>query len=400
MSPFVGFELGPESRVGELYDGRSLAYQMVDLTPYGDVPISFAELDADPDSDPYDPANLVEGRTGITVIGDLDWYAGTNPDRRKPLKVRLHSTCDQGDRRGMHICDCGGQLAGALELMTDEAEKGGVGALVYLPDQEARGLEYLRDNIEDETLAWLEKQFDLDLRTAPTVKAMINQLMTKRLADAANIDDVIARIKDKDSIDKQKQVSTFQACDFLRLPHDRRGFRRAGHALLDLFERYDLPAEMEIIGNNETKREAMEDIGFDVAQIPLVRDVRPENIVYLESKKEQAGHLFGEDLRDQLDVHDGSDRFPLPALNVYQGTALFVVPLHEKKGWHLFSTLRNRPRSFPKIHGPIFAGDEIVPFKWRPEMAAMIDQARDAREKLRQIIQDERRAREQLTSGA
>jgi GTP cyclohydrolase II len=54
------------------------------------------------------------------------------PDFAQPVPVRLHSACLTGDEFGSRRCDCGDQLALAVE------ELGG-GVILYLP-QEGRGL--------------------------------------------------------------------------------------------------------------------------------------------------------------------------------------------------------------------------------------------------------------------
>ena len=56
------------------------------------------------------------------------------PDFNKPVFVRLHSACLTGDLFGSLKCDCGDQLRGAVQAMTE----GDGGILLYL-DQEGRG---------------------------------------------------------------------------------------------------------------------------------------------------------------------------------------------------------------------------------------------------------------------
>ncbi len=57
------------------------------------------------------------------------------PDRGKPVLVRLHSACFTGDVLGSLKCDCGPQLRAALAQMGAE----GAGVLLYL-NQEGRGI--------------------------------------------------------------------------------------------------------------------------------------------------------------------------------------------------------------------------------------------------------------------
>jgi GTP cyclohydrolase II len=57
------------------------------------------------------------------------------PDLSRPTLVRLHSACLTGDAFGSRRCDCGDQLAAALERLA--ATRGGI--ILYLP-QEGRGI--------------------------------------------------------------------------------------------------------------------------------------------------------------------------------------------------------------------------------------------------------------------
>ena len=54
----------------------------------------------------------------------------------KPLLVRIHSECLTGDVLGSLRCDCGSQLERAM----NEIESSGSGLIIYLRDQEGRGI--------------------------------------------------------------------------------------------------------------------------------------------------------------------------------------------------------------------------------------------------------------------
>ena len=58
-----------------------------------------------------------------------------NPDKNKPLLVRLHCACFTGDVVGSLKCDCGDQLKEALRIISEN----GSGMLIYL-NQEGRGI--------------------------------------------------------------------------------------------------------------------------------------------------------------------------------------------------------------------------------------------------------------------
>ena len=53
-----------------------------------------------------------------------------------PILVRIHSECLTGDVLGSMRCDCGSQLQRAMELI----EESGAGIIIYLRDQEGRGI--------------------------------------------------------------------------------------------------------------------------------------------------------------------------------------------------------------------------------------------------------------------
>jgi len=57
-------------------------------------------------------------------------------DSRQPLLVRIHSECLTGDVLGSLRCDCGSQLERAM----NEIERTGSGLVIYLRDQEGRGI--------------------------------------------------------------------------------------------------------------------------------------------------------------------------------------------------------------------------------------------------------------------
>ena len=57
-------------------------------------------------------------------------------ESKQPLLVRIHSECLTGDVLGSLRCDCGSQLERAI----NEIERAGSGLVIYLRDQEGRGI--------------------------------------------------------------------------------------------------------------------------------------------------------------------------------------------------------------------------------------------------------------------
>ena len=57
-------------------------------------------------------------------------------ESKQPLLVRIHSECLTGDVLGSLRCDCGSQLERAM----NEIERAGSGLVIYLRDQEGRGI--------------------------------------------------------------------------------------------------------------------------------------------------------------------------------------------------------------------------------------------------------------------
>ena len=155
------------------------------------------------------------------------------PDVAGPVTVRLHSACLTGDLFGSLKCDCGDQLRGAVRWM---AEHGG-GILLYL-DQEGRG------------------------------NGIANKIRAYKL--------------------QAQGYDTYDADEMLGFGPDQRRFDFAAEMLRQL----DVTA-VNLITNNPDKIAALQKAGLAVVshQRSPAR-ATAENLHYLATKRDRAGHLI------------------------------------------------------------------------------------------------------------
>ena len=164
------------------------------------------------------------------------------PDLAAPVTVRLHSACLTGDLFGSLKCDCGDQLRGSVRYM---AENGG-GILLYL-DQEGRG------------------------------NGIANKIRAYKL--------------------QAEGYDTYDADEMLGFGPDQRRFDFAAEMLRQLGV-----SQVRLITNNPDKIDALRGAGLDVVSHERAPGrITPENLRYLTSKRDRAGHLLM-----QLDEQAGS----------------------------------------------------------------------------------------------
>jgi len=157
------------------------------------------------------------------VMGDLS--------TEEPVLVRVHSECLTGDVFGSLRCDCGEQLAMAMQTIAKE----GRGVLLYMR-QEGRGIGFH------------------------------NKIRAYALQD--------------DGLD------TVEANLALGLPVDLRDYGIGAQILADLGIR-----EIKLLTNNPKKVVGLEGYGLKVVQtIPIICHPNPYNIRYLKTKQEKMGH--------------------------------------------------------------------------------------------------------------
>jgi len=168
--------------------------------------------------------NDAVGTEGVAVVIK-------QPDLAEPVPVRMHSACLTGDVFGSRRCDCGDQLALALDQI---AAMGG-GIILYL-DQEGRGL------------------------------GLANKVRAYRLQDAG--------------------LDTVDANTTLGFDDDEREYGIAARMLKMLGV-----SRIQLLTNNPAKIGGLAGFGIDVVgRLPLVAPVSRENRRYLAAKAKRAGH--------------------------------------------------------------------------------------------------------------
>ena len=157
-----------------------------------------------------------------------------DPRGKDGVLVRVHSECFTGDVLGSIRCDCGTQLNDAMRKIEDEGE----GVVVYVRGHEGRGIG-LRHKLE----AYALQDGGLD-----TVEANVE----------------------------------------LGFSPDSRDYGVGAQILVDLGI-----STMRLLTNNPTKRAGLEGYGLEIVErVPLESSPNPENLRYLQTKREKLGHLL------------------------------------------------------------------------------------------------------------
>lgn len=153
-------------------------------------------------------------------------------DPEKPTLVRVHSECLTGDVFQSQRCDCGGQLAAALEHISSEG-----GVLLYLR-QEGRGI---------------------------GLPAKIHAYKLQ-----------------------EEGLDTIEANEKLGFASDLRDYGMGAQILYDLGVR-----KMRLLTNNPKKVIGLEGYGLEIVeQLPISLPSNPHNEKYLETKRMRMGHTL------------------------------------------------------------------------------------------------------------
>ena len=159
------------------------------------------------------------------------------PVPEEPTLVRVHSECLTGDVFGSIRCDCGDQMALALQAI----EREGKGVFVYMR-QEGRGI------------------------------GLHNKLKAYALQDEG-LDTIEANIK-------------------LGFAPDPRQYGVGAQILSDLGVK-----KIRLLTNNPQKRVGIQSFGLEIVeQLPIIAPVTKENHRYLETKRTRMGHELNSEL--------------------------------------------------------------------------------------------------------
>jgi 3,4-dihydroxy 2-butanone 4-phosphate synthase/GTP cyclohydrolase II len=169
----------------------------------------------------------------------------------EPILVRVHSSCFTGDILGSLRCDCGNQLALALQRI--EAE--GKGVLVYV-NQEGRGI------------------------------GLLPKMHAYRL--------------------QEEGLDTVEANLALGFAADEREYGTGAQILRDLGV-----TKMRLLTNNPKKRAGLAGFGLEIVEtLPLVTPPNPHNYRYLLTKKTRLGHILPEDILSEPPTADAPHASP------------------------------------------------------------------------------------------
>ena len=151
----------------------------------------------------------------------------------EPVLVRIHSSCLTGDLFGSLRCDCGDQLAMALQTI----EKEGQGVVLYVA-QEGRGI------------------------------GLVNKLKAYELQDQG--------------------LDTVEANVALGFKPDLRDYGLGAQVLADLGLR-----RLRLMTNNPKKVSALQGYGLEIVEhVPLVAEHVEERDRYMDTKRDKMGHLL------------------------------------------------------------------------------------------------------------
>jgi 3,4-dihydroxy 2-butanone 4-phosphate synthase/GTP cyclohydrolase II len=209
------------SSIAELINYRRHHERLVERVGSAQVPTEWGTFTT------YAYRSTIDGMEHLAFVkGDL-----STPE---PVLTRVHSECLTGDVFGSRRCDCGPQLATAMQMI----EREGRGVVVYLRGHEGRGI-----GIGHKIRAYSLQEQGYD---------------------------------------------TVDANTKLGLPVDSREYGIGAQILADLGAH-----QLRLMTNNPAKYGGIAGYGLEIVdRVSIATGETPENAVYLRTKRDRMGHLF------------------------------------------------------------------------------------------------------------
>jgi 3,4-dihydroxy 2-butanone 4-phosphate synthase/GTP cyclohydrolase II len=209
--------------VADLIEYRRRHEKLIERVAEARVPTDYGEFNA------ISYNSLVDRYEHVALVkGDIE--------TDNAILVRVHSECLTGDVFSSKRCDCGDQVAIALQQIDQE----GCGVFIYMR-QEGRGI------------------------------GIHNKLKAYALQDQG--------------------YDTVDANVMLGFSADPRQYGIGAQILKDLGVK-----KMKLLTNNPTKRVGLEGFGLEVVErVPIVAPFKEDNSEYMETKRKRMGHILGSD---------------------------------------------------------------------------------------------------------